>query len=161
KEQLRAVPGNGLGYGLLRYLNARTGLQLSGFAAPQIGFNYLGRLAGPAGAGWGRGGGGVGLGGGGGGGVPRSRRAEGEALTLDGAQGAELTAHWSWAPALVTEAEVRDLAQRWFLALEGLVGHAALPEAGGRSPSDLPLVALTQGEIERLERQYRQIEDVL
>src|SRR5262249_39693004 len=38
KEQLRAVPGNGLGYGLLRYLNARTGLQLSGFAAPQIGF---------------------------------------------------------------------------------------------------------------------------
>src|SRR6516165_3386191 len=76
-------------------------------------------------------------------------------------QGAELTAHWSWAPALVTEAEVRDLAQRWFVALEGLVGHAALPEAGGRSPSDLPLVALTQGEIERLERQYRQIEDVL
>src|SRR5262249_23316888 len=29
------------------------------------------------------------------------------------------------------------------------------------SPSDLPLVALRQGEIERLERQYRQIEDVL
>src|SRR5262249_4939270 len=54
KEQLRAVPGNGLGYGLLRYLNARTGLQLSGFAAPQIGFNYLGRFAGPAGADWGR-----------------------------------------------------------------------------------------------------------
>src|SRR5262249_6211207 len=36
KEQLRAVPGNGLGYGLLRYLNARTGSQLGGFAAPQI-----------------------------------------------------------------------------------------------------------------------------
>src|SRR5262249_39472616 len=68
KEQLRAVPGNGLGYGLLRYLNARTGLQLSGFAAPQIGFNYLGRFAGPAGAGLGRGGGGGGVGGGGGGG---------------------------------------------------------------------------------------------
>src|SRR5262249_17748605 len=53
------------------------------------------------------------------------------------------------------------LAQRWFLALEGLVGHAALPAAGGRSPSDLPLVALSQGEIERLGRQYPQIEDVL
>src|SRR6266478_5445472 len=37
KEQLRAVPGNGLGYGLLRYLNPRTGSQLAGFAAPQIG----------------------------------------------------------------------------------------------------------------------------
>src|SRR5262249_5821333 len=60
KEQLRAVPGNGLGYGLLRYLNARAGLQLSGFAAPQIGFNYLGRVAGPAGGGAGGGGGGGG-----------------------------------------------------------------------------------------------------
>src|SRR5262249_6898198 len=54
KEQLRAVPGNGLGYGLLRYLNARTGSQLGGVAAPQIGFNYLGRFAGPGGADWGR-----------------------------------------------------------------------------------------------------------
>ena len=30
KEQLRAVPDNGLGYGLLRYLNAQTALQLAG-----------------------------------------------------------------------------------------------------------------------------------
>ena len=48
KEQLRAVPDNGLGYGLLRYLNPQTGAQLGGLAAPQIGFNYLGRLAAPA-----------------------------------------------------------------------------------------------------------------
>src|SRR2546428_624219 len=54
KEQLRAVPGNGLGYGLLRYLQPRTALQLAGFAAPQIGFNYLGRFAAPAGGGLGR-----------------------------------------------------------------------------------------------------------
>src|SRR5262249_60783008 len=71
------------------------------------------------------------------------------------------TAHWSWAPALVTEGEVRDLAQRWFVALEELVGHAASPGAGGRSPSDLPLVGLTQAEIDRLERQDPQIEDGL
>src|SRR6516225_6717992 len=161
KEQLRAVPGNGLGYGLLRYLNAWTGLQLSGFSAPQIGFNYLGRFAGPAGADWGRAAEAVRLGDGGDAAMPLAHCLEVNALTLDGAQGAELTAHWSWAPALVTEAEVRDLAQRWFLALEGLVGHAQAAGAGGRSPSDLPLVALTQGEIERLERQYRQIEDVL
>src|SRR6516225_2320590 len=161
RRHWRGVPGNGLGYGLLRYLNARTGLQLSGFAAPQIGFNYLGRFAGPAGADWGRAAEAVRLGDGGDAAMPLAHCLEVNALTLDGAQGAELTAHWSWAPALVTEAEVRDLAQRWFVALEGLVGHAALPEAGGRSPSDLPLVALTQGEIERLERQYRQIEDVL
>ena len=49
----------------------------------------------------------------------------------------------------------------WFRALEALVRHVEQPGAGGRSPSDLPLVALSQGEIERLERQYPQIEDVL
>src|SRR5262249_29636733 len=69
KEQLRAVPGNGLGYGLLRYLNAGTGSQLAGFAAPQIGFNYLGRFAAPAGADSARGGEAGGRGGGGGAGA--------------------------------------------------------------------------------------------
>src|SRR3989449_3176987 len=83
------------------------------------------------------------------------------ALTLDEASGARLVAHWSWAPALVTEQQVRDLAQGWFAALEALVRHAERPGVGGRSPSDLPLVSLSQGEIERLERQYAPIEDVL
>ena len=45
KEQLRAVPGKGLGYGLLRYLNAETAGSLGGLPAPQLGFNYLGRFA--------------------------------------------------------------------------------------------------------------------
>ena len=35
------------------------------------------------------------------------------------------------------------------------------PGAGGRTPCDLPLVALTQAEIERLESTYPQIEDIL
>src|SRR6266436_4057799 len=161
KEQLRGVPGNGLGYGLLRYLNPRTGSQLAGFAAPQIGFNYLGRFAAPADADWARARDAVGLGDGGDAAMALSHCLEVNALTLDGAQGAELTAHWSWAAALVTEGEVRDLAQRWFVALEELVRHAGAAGTGGRSPSDLRLVGLTQGEIERLERHYPQIEDVL
>src|SRR5262249_7354350 len=59
------------------------------------------------------------------------------------------------------EAEVRDLAEGWFAALTALARHAAQPGAGGRSPSDLPLVALTQDEIEGLERRYPRIADVL
>src|SRR5271156_2455633 len=39
--------------------------------------------------------------------------------------------------------------------------RAALPAAGGRTPSDLPLVDLSQAEIERLESHYPRIEDVL
>src|SRR5262249_13426371 len=145
-----ALPDHGLGYGVLRYLNPQTGAQLSDFAAPQLGFNYLGRFAAPAQADWSIAGEAVRVGSGDGG-LALARALEINALTLDGADGPTLTANWSWAPALVSEAEVRDLAECWFAALSALVRHADAPGAGGRTPSDLPLVTLTQAEIERLE----------
>jgi hypothetical protein len=40
-EQLRAIPGRGLGYGLLRYLNGVTGARLRVGAEAQIGFNRI------------------------------------------------------------------------------------------------------------------------
>ena len=88
-------------------------------------------------------------------------RFEVNALALDAADGATLTAIWSFAPALLDEEAVRDLAERWFGVLAALVRHTERPGAGGRSPSDLPLLALTQDEIERLEREYPQLEDIL
>jgi non-ribosomal peptide synthase protein (TIGR01720 family) len=158
KEQLRGLRDHGLGYGLLRHLNPETAKELAGFTRPQLGFNYLGRFAAPSGSDLGSGlaaapEGGE-LGGGGHGNMPVAHALEVNALTLDGAEGSRLSATWSWAPALVSEAEVRDLAQRWFAALEALVRHVDAPDAGGRSPSDLPLVGLSQREIERLERKY-------
>ncbi|WP_323392483.1 hypothetical protein, partial [Streptomyces jumonjinensis] len=45
KEQIRAVPGDGLGYGMLRYLNPETAPELAALPTAQIGFNYLGRFA--------------------------------------------------------------------------------------------------------------------
>ena len=164
KEQLRALPDHGLGYGLLRYLNRETASQLEGFAPPQIGFNYLGRFGGAApasAADWGGAPEAVTLGSGGDPAMPLAHALEVNALTLDGPAGAELSATWSWAPALLSDQEVRDLAQRWFQALEALVRHVAQPEAGGRTPSDLPLLALSQAEIERLEQRYPRIEDIL
>ncbi len=47
KEQLRAVPGRGVGYGALRYL-ASCGGELAAGRRPGIGFNYLGRSRGIA-----------------------------------------------------------------------------------------------------------------
>ncbi|MCF4140798.1 condensation domain-containing protein [Streptomyces sp. Tue 6430] len=44
KERLLAVPGSGVGHGLLSHLNPQTAMLLHGLAAPQIGFNYLGRF---------------------------------------------------------------------------------------------------------------------
>ena len=172
KEQLRAVPGKGLGYGLLRYLNEETAMELAGAAAPQLGFNYLGRFAaGADGADWApanfnesadqdsqddatrRGGGDPAL--------PLAHLIEINALTLDEANGPRLTANWMWAGALLDEAAVRDLAETWFRALTALTQHAAQAGAGGWTPSDLALVDLTQGEIERLEGEYPKIEDIL
>ena len=51
-----------------------------------------------------------------------------------------LGATWSWAPALVDEAMVRELAEGWFRALAALVRHTERQGAGGRRPSDLPLL---------------------
>lgn len=47
-EQLRRVPGRGIGYGMLRYLRRDGGLseRLRGLPRPQVSFNYLGRLDG-------------------------------------------------------------------------------------------------------------------
>ena len=107
KEQLRALPDHGLGYGLLRYLNRETASQLDGFATPQIGFNYLGRFGGAAPAGaadWGGAPEAVTLGSGGDPAMPLAHVLEVNALTLDGPAGAELSASWSWAPALLSEA---------------------------------------------------------
>ena len=157
KEQLRALPDHGLGYGLLRYLNVGTASVLRDLAVPQMGFNYLGRFA--AGGDWS--GAGEAVGGGGDPAMPLAHALEVNALTRDDGAGATLTARWSFAPALVSEAAVRDLAQSWFRALEALVRHVEQPGAGGRSPCDLPLAGLTQGEIELLERRYPPIEDVL
>ena len=182
KEQLRAVPGKGLGYGLLRYLNAETASALAGAPVPQLSFNYLGRFAGGGeGADWApadmvsdmsadmasdmSAGDAQGTHGarqdarphahprGGDAAMPLAHAIEIDALTLDGVDGPVLTANWTFAPALLDEAEVRDLAESWFRALSALARHAAQPGAGGWSPSDLPLVDLTQGEIDQLEHE--------
>ena len=161
KEQLRGLKDNGLGYGLLRYLNRQTGAELAGYGVPQLGFNYLGRFASGGGQDWGLAAEAAALGGGAAAGMPLAHALEVNALTLDGAAGARLRVTWGWAPALLDEAAVRDLARGWFAVLTALVRHVAQPGAGGRTPSDLPLVALSAAEIERLEGSYPQIEDIL
>src|SRR5262249_51012661 len=83
------------------------------------------------------------------------------ALTVDEGGGPRLVASWSFAPALLAEGDIRDLAEGWFAALAALARHAAQPGAGGRTPPDLPLVAVTQSEIEAIERRHPQIEDIL
>ncbi|HEY9242670.1 MAG TPA: AMP-binding protein, partial [Streptosporangiaceae bacterium] len=49
KEQVRGIPGDGLGYGMLRHLNPTTATALATAPTAQIGFNYLGRFGTSAG----------------------------------------------------------------------------------------------------------------
>ncbi|WP_086828883.1 non-ribosomal peptide synthetase [Streptomyces sp. NRRL B-24572] len=148
KEQLRTTPREGIGYGLARHVDPGTAPDLAARHEPQIGFNYMGRLraGGALGAGWEL----AGLGADEAPDVPLSHVVEVNAATHEGPDGLELVATWTWARALVDDEAAARLAELWFAALRGLAAHAALPGAGGHTPSDL-LVELTQDEIRELE----------
>ncbi|WP_232835615.1 non-ribosomal peptide synthetase [Actinocorallia populi] len=150
KEQLREAPDNGIGYGLLRYVNTATAAELAGAGTPQLAFNYLGRVASeqdgewsPAPAELNRA-----LGGGHDGGLSLPHALEVNCHTDDTPAGPRLSATWSWAGGLLSEAEVRELADLWFAALGGLVEHAAQDGAGGFTPSDIDLVSVSQDELD-------------
>ncbi|MEF3115012.1 amino acid adenylation domain-containing protein [Streptomyces chrestomyceticus] len=153
KEQLRELPAHGIGHGLLRHLNARTAPALAGLATPPLLFNYLGRVPAAderrtAATAWTATGDahppeGV-----------RTHPVDLDARTVDSDDGPRLTAYWAWDPALVSEAAVRRLGHAWFRAAEDLVACAAQTDAGGRTPSDLDLVALTQDDIDQLETEW-------
>ncbi len=159
KEQLRTLPDNGVGYGLLRYLNAETGPVLAALTSPQILFNYLGRFAVGGSAGeagdWTVPLDANALGDASDPGMPMTHCVEINALTRDYAGGPELNVTWSWPDAVLSEEQVRDLAETWFRVLDALVMHTAQTDAGGHTPSDLPLVSLSQAEIDQLEAEWR------
>ncbi|MEU5092044.1 non-ribosomal peptide synthase/polyketide synthase [Streptomyces sp. NPDC021356] len=154
KEQLRAVPGNGAGYGLLRHLNPRTTSVLAPLGRPGIGFNYLGRITAQEATDWtpvpdtGA------LVPGDDPGAPLTHVLELNALTQDGDDGPELVATWTWAARLLAEDEVREVAEAWFAALRGLAEHAHHPDAGGLTPSDVSLLSLSQDEIDAFEDDF-------
>ncbi len=159
KEQLRAVPDGGLGFGLLRHLNHDTRAELAGLPRPQVAFNYLGRFAAAdaSGAPWTPVADAEVLGGADLAGgrphpeTPLSHCLTVTALTEDGPGGPRLRVVWSWPRTLLREAEVAELADCYGRALAALAGHAAEAGAGGLTPSDLPLVSLSQQDLERLQ----------
>ncbi len=159
KEQLRAVPGNGLGYGLLRYLDPDAGKRLQAYPEPQLGFNYLGRFGAEA-AGELTGANEQISAAGADAGMPLAHLVEVNAAIAEGPQGPVLSATWTWAGRLLGEGEIRELADRWKQALETLVCEVK-EGAGGHTPSDFPLVELSQRQVAEFEQACPEIEDVL
>ncbi|MFE9885090.1 amino acid adenylation domain-containing protein [Streptomyces scopuliridis] len=163
KEQLRAIPDKGIGFGLLRFLNPETSGALAAAAPRDIGFNYFGRFLLPAASGeedWGPAPE-SGMSAGADAGMPLAHPLEITALTQDTARGPELGVSFTWPEGILDERLVDELADTWFEILDALAAHAAEPGAGGRTPSDFPLANLSQDEIERLERDYPGLEEIL
>ncbi|MGV9856018.1 amino acid adenylation domain-containing protein, partial [Streptomyces sp. NPDC003442] len=162
KEQLRAVPDKGIGYGLVRYLNASTAPGFTRLPEPRVAFNYLGRFtvadAEEAGSAtvpdWTVLTSAAGIGGTDPR-VPLAHPLELNARTDDGPRGPELAATWTWAEGILDRTEVGTLADLWFQALTALTEHAERPDAGGLTVSDVSLSLLSQDEIELLEDDWR------
>ncbi|RZB19443.1 hypothetical protein StrepF001_11550 [Streptomyces sp. F001] len=155
KEQIRAIPGDGLGYDLLRHLNPETAPALESAPAPQVGFNYLGRFTtghstGPAGP-WQPTGG---VSGSVDPDLPVTHSVAAAAVVRDAVDGPELEITLSWAGRLLGEADAERLGETWLAMLGGLADHTTSPDAGGHTPSDFPLLDLAQHQIEELEAAF-------
>ncbi|GAB2801993.1 condensation domain-containing protein [Streptomyces daliensis] len=168
REQLGTIPGNGLGYGLLRHLAPEAGAALAGLPGASVGFNYLGTLSGtgPVAAPGGNGATGHDAAGHDAadgwrlletGGDLEETTFLGHALEAmgavhEGSEGRTLELLLWGSGELFEESELAELCESWAAVLTGLAAHAARPDAGGHVPSDFPLVSLSQAEVEELER---------
>jgi non-ribosomal peptide synthase protein (TIGR01720 family) len=154
KEQLRSIPSSGLGYGLLRYMNADTAAELRELDNPEIAFNYLGRLGLPAHAsasGWG-----ItesdhladyGMA------VPMAHALEIAAIAEEGTAGWRLRIIFVWPGRMFSDSEINDLADVLSRVLAAFAAYGERPYAGGLTPSDVYLDALDQAEIDELEEE--------
>jgi amino acid adenylation domain-containing protein/non-ribosomal peptide synthase protein (TIGR01720 family) len=144
KEQLRALPGRGIGYGLLRYLTeGEAAERLRHMPSAEVVFNYLGQVdqtlpresafalaAESSGSPRADG--------------PRSHAIEVNALVTGGS----LHCEWTFGSRVYRGDAVERLARGFITALSELVAHCQSPEAGGYTPSDFPAAELSQGQLE-------------
>ena len=156
KEELRGIPGRGLGYGVLRYLGSeeqRTAL--SHVAEPKIAFNYLGQVdGGDADA------------------VLFTMAAESAGPSRDAScplrrwlsvngtvRDGRLRLSFGFGRKRYRRETVERLAALYEAALRELVDHCT-GGACGLTPSDVALSGLGQSELDRLALDWREIEDI-
>jgi amino acid adenylation domain-containing protein/non-ribosomal peptide synthase protein (TIGR01720 family) len=147
KEELRRIPGRGIGFGALRYLRAdELGRSMRELPRAEIRFNYLGQFdqllsesgmfaAAAESSGASRG--------------PAGRRScllEVNGMVAEGC----LRLDWTYSEAVHRRETVEALAGSFLRSLEALIEHCQSPEAGGFTPSDFPLAELDQDSLQRV-----------
>ncbi|MGY4641860.1 non-ribosomal peptide synthase/polyketide synthase [Pseudomonas sp. TE24901] len=160
KEQLRAVPDKGIGFGALRYLGTAEAQQaLAALPRPRITFNYLGQfdasfdsaeqdgLFVPSGDASG---------------AEQSPDAPlGNWLELNGqVYGGELKLNWSFSREMFAEATVQRLADDYATELKALIDHCCESAHQGVTPSDFPLARLSQDQLDGLALNVAEVEDL-
>ncbi|WP_408597965.1 non-ribosomal peptide synthetase [Pseudomonas sp. PLMAX] len=157
KEQLRAVPHKGLGYGVLRYLADEPSRQrMAELPAAPITFNYLGQfdqsfaadalfhpLDETIGA------------------AHDARAPLPNELSVDSqVYGGELVLRWTFSAERYEPQTISELADAYLGELSSLIEHCLGADAGGLTPSDFPLAKLTQAQLDALPIAAAVIEDV-
>ncbi|MDG3760524.1 non-ribosomal peptide synthase/polyketide synthase [Pseudomonas aeruginosa] len=159
KEQLRAIPHKGLGFGALRYLgSAEDRAALAALPSPRITFNYLGQFDG-------------------------SFSADSSALFRPSADAAgserdsdapldnwlslngqvyagRLGIDWSFSAARFSEASILRLADAYRDELLALIEHCCAADVEGVTPSDFPLAGLDQRQLDALPLAASEVEDL-
>ena len=163
KEQLRAIPDKGIGYGALRYLgDDQARAALAQLPPPRITFNYLGQFDGsftpasgaeaPAFL------------------VPADESAGASQsheapldnwLSINGqVYAGELSLEWTYSRDMFDVGTVQHLADQFAAELEAMVAHCLEDAQAGLTPSDVPLAGLTQAQLDSLPIPAAQIEDL-
>ncbi|MCQ9427427.1 amino acid adenylation domain-containing protein, partial [Pseudomonas sp. LJDD11] len=164
KEQLRAVPDKGIGFGALRYLGSRAAQQtLAGLAQPRITFNYLGQLdnsfaakeavqqtptlLSPAQENYG---------------AEHSLDAPlANWLSINGqVYGGELRLGWSFSREMFRQETIERLADEYAQELEQLVEHCISADTCALTPSDVPLAGLNQAQLDDLPVAADEVQDL-
>ncbi|MFD3167087.1 amino acid adenylation domain-containing protein [Herpetosiphon sp. NSE202] len=146
KEYLRAVPHNGLAFGLLRYLNPELGSQLQALPAAQVSFNYLGQLdQGQEQAA-----------------LLRLTQESVGATRHPASQRAylieinsslvnhQLHVDWAYNSTIHEHATIATLANGFIEALQQLIAHCQAPNVGSYTPSDFPDEALSDDDLDAI-----------
>src|SRR5262249_49274531 len=66
----------------------------------------------------------------------------------------KLRAEWIFGKKQMARADIERMTADFIRALRTIIGHCRRADAGGRTPSDLPLLGLSQAEVDHLWRSY-------
>ena len=157
KEQLRAVPDKGLGYGVLRYLGEpEVRAELAALPAPRITFNYLGQfdrqfddgaLFVPSSEGSGA--------------AQHARAPLANWLTVEGqVYGGELSLSWGFSERMFKRQTIETLAADYLAELGALIEHCCALETPQATPSDFPLARISQTQLDSLPVSAGQLDDL-